>query len=174
VAPNLRVARVLRRLERDDEAMAELAGFCNLTGRAFRPRLQLAEFYRAKGQRDLEAKLLEEANQIDPFMRSLHDRLGDAYVALGQNQAAVREYRVALAVPAAADREYLDAEEGPPDEGAPEVRLARGRVWLKLARVQHDLLQHEDAARALAEAAKVAPDTEVAEEAERLREAWRR
>lgn len=174
VAPNLRIARILRQLERVDEAMAELAGFCSLTGRAFQPRLELAEFYRSKDQRRLEASCLEEANEIDPFMRSLHERLGDAYVALDRKAEALREYRVAIAVPAKLDRDYLDADGGPPDEAAPEVRSARGQLWLKLAKVHRDLVDMESAGRALDEAARTAPDTEVAEEAERLRAAWRR
>jgi tetratricopeptide (TPR) repeat protein len=174
VAPSLRVARVLRKLERGDEAMAELASFTSLTGRAFAPRLELAEFYRDKGERRLEAKCLEEANQIDPFMRALHERLGDAYVALGRKSEAAREYRVAMVVPSKLDRAYLDAEEGPPDDGAPEVRVQRGHIALKLARVWHELLEHGNAAQALEQARTLAPDTEVSEEAERLQEAWRR
>ncbi len=174
VAPSLRLARVLRKLERPDDAMAELASFCSLTGRAFAPRLELAEFYRGKGDRRLEAKCLEEANQIDPFMRSLHDKLGDAYIALERKSEAVREYRVAISVPTKLDREYIDAEQGPPDDSAPEVRLHRGQIWLKLARLWNQLLDHENAARALDEAGKSAPDSEVSEEAERLRASWRR
>jgi len=174
VAPNLRLARILRRLERPDEAMAELAGFCSLTGRAFAPRLELAEFYRAKDERRLEAKCLEEANEIDPFMRSLHERLGDAYVALGRQSDALREYRVGIAVPAKLDRAYLDGDGGPPDESAPEVQLERGKLWLKLARVHRELLDLENAMRALDEASRSAPDSDVSDEAERLREAWRR
>ncbi|MEZ5965322.1 MAG: hypothetical protein R3F56_15925 [Planctomycetota bacterium] len=174
VSPNLRIARILRKAERGDEAMAELAGFCALTGRAFRPRLELAEFYRAKDQRRLEAKCLEEANEIDPFMRSLHERLGDAYVALERQSEALREYRVAIAVPAKLDREYLDVEAGPPDEAAPEVGLARAAIWVKLAVVYRDLLDLENAGRALDEACKLAPGTEVEDQAERLRAAWRK
>lgn len=173
VAPNLRIARILRQQERQDEAMAELAGYCSLTGRAFQPRLDLAAFYRAKDERRLEAKCLEEANEIDPFMASLHDRLGDAYVALDRQREALREYRVAIAVPAKLDRAYLDADDGPPDDAAPDVRLARGRVWLKIARLQRDLMDFESASRALDEATRMAPESEVSDEAERLRSAWR-
>jgi tetratricopeptide (TPR) repeat protein len=174
VSPNLRIARILRQLERDDEAMAELAGFCSLTGRAFEPRLQLAEFYRRKDQRELEAKCLEEANQIDPFMRSLHEHLGDAYVELGRASEAVREYRVAIAVPAKLDREYLDSDGGAPDEAEPGMRLARGKLWIKLARVHRQLLDFDSAMRALDEAERVAPGTQASDDAERLREQWRR
>ena len=69
---------------------------------------------------------------------------------------------------------HIDAEQGPRDDGAPEARRHRGQIWLKLARLWNQLLDHENAARALEEAGKLAPDSEVSEEAERLRAAWRR
>src|SRR5690606_40990250 len=93
-----------RRLGRTDEAMAGLAGSCSLTGRASAPRLELAAFHREKGDREAEARYLEEANQIDPCMRSLHDRLGDAYVALGRTADAARQYPDRGAVAALAHR----------------------------------------------------------------------
>ncbi len=174
VAPSLRVARVLRKLGREVDAMAELAGYCALTGRAFQPRLDLAAFHAKQGERTLEIRFLEEALQIDPFMQDLHVRLGDAYVATTRPGEAIREYRVALAVPTSLDRAWLDKDGGAPGDDAPEVREARARIWLKLAHLHRQQVDFENAFRALDECEKLAPDSDVAADAQRLRGEWKR
>lgn len=173
VAPSLRIARVLRKLDREVDAMAELAGYCALTGRALQPRLDLAAFHARQGDKGLEIKFLEEALQIDPFMRDLHVRLGDAYVATDRAGEAIVEYRVALAVPTSLDRAWLDSQDGPPAEDAPEMREARGSIWLKLAKIHRQQVDYEHAFQALDEVGRVAPGTDLAAEAERLRREWK-
>jgi tetratricopeptide (TPR) repeat protein len=165
-APQLQLARVLRKLERVDEAAAELAAFCGLTGRAFAPRLELAAHFTGRGDHASAVRYLEEANQIDPFMATLHVRLGDAYVETNQREAAIREYRVSLAVPPKLDRAYMESKEGPPSADDPVVRAARARVMLKLARLHRELQHRDEAARWLDLAKETARDTDAVDDVE--------
>src|SRR5690606_5529327 len=99
--------------------------------------------------------------QIDPFMRSLHERLGDAYVALGRGADGVQEYEVGLAVPTALDRSHLETPpaERPAADSEPE-RAARARLCLKLARTCQTLGRGEAAMAWLDRVEKEAPDSD--------------
>jgi tetratricopeptide (TPR) repeat protein len=173
-SPLLAIARVLRKQKKLTEPMMETKAFCKRTARAFTPRMQLAEYERGLGNRKAEAEYLEEAIQIDPFMRSLHVQLGDAYVALGNMRLARREYAVGLAVPTAMDRAHLKKKpEEKPAQDSPEEGLARGELCIKLARVCFALGDKAAAGEYLDRAQKEAPDTTVSDEALELRASWK-
>ena len=127
----------------------------------------------ANGNRAEEAKLLQEAVWIDPFMREVHVRLADALEELGRKKEAVREYRVALAVRPAMDRAHVgkDPSEIPDPSSEPE-RLARAEICFKLARLYKALGEDETAMEFLNRVTAEAPGSEVAEGAQLLRDSW--
>jgi tetratricopeptide (TPR) repeat protein len=167
-SPTLRLAAVYRESGRKAEAIEQLEEFVARTGRAFKPRLELASYARNEGDRARELKLLEEANDIDPFCRSLHLRLADAYEALGRRNEAVRELRVSLAVLPSLDRDYLDDPQGAPSLTDPDVRRDRAAVMVRIGRLLRELGSEEQAREALEDAVREAPGTAPATEAERL------
>lgn len=173
LSPLLRIGRVLRKQGKQEAAMMELKAFCKITARAFEPRMQLAAYERKLGNRASEAGYLEECIQIDPFMSSLHEQLGDAYVALKRQAEALREYQVALAVRPEMDRAYIDTPPPQrPTADSEQVRLARGKLALKAARLAHQLGSKDSALNLLDRAVAYAPDTEVSDEAAELRAVW--
>lgn len=173
MAPNLLLARLLRDNGREPEAMMELKAFVSRTGRAFEPRLELAAMELKNGDRAAEARLLQEAVWIDPFMRELHVRLGHAYEALDRREDALREFRVALAVPPQADRANMDRADGEiPDPSSPGERLIRAEICLRIAELQHALGQAESALEHLDRAESESPDSDAADRARELRRRW--
>jgi tetratricopeptide (TPR) repeat protein len=165
-SPHLRIARVLRKAGRDDEALMELKSFCKQTGRAFAPRLEIAEFEKQRGDRASEMRYLEEANAIDPFMRSLHERLAESYSALGKKDLAIRELKVALAVRPELDRKYLDKkpDEQIPPFDSPEEKEARALICVRLARLCKEALRDGEIASWLERAEKEAKGTDAESE----------
>ncbi|MCC6782870.1 MAG: tetratricopeptide repeat protein [Planctomycetes bacterium] len=166
-SPELRLARLHRAAGRTIEAMMELETFCRRTARAYAPRLELAGFAREAGDRRREIELLEQCVAIDPFDRAVHRALGAAYVEVGSDVLAVREYEALLAIPAALDRGPAPgAAAEPPDPAAfatqqAEACVALGRTLQRLER--------GDAARAAFERAiREAPESEAADTAREL------
>ncbi|MFO1052116.1 MAG: tetratricopeptide repeat protein [Planctomycetota bacterium] len=137
VAPELRLARLHRKAGREDDAMMELTTYCQRTARAYAPRLELAEYARARGDHRLEAKLLEQSIAIDPFSRAVHRELGEAYVALDRDDAAVREYEALLAITPELDRpQQTGGSAGQPRSvDSAEFRREQAEAAVALARV---------------------------------------
>jgi tetratricopeptide (TPR) repeat protein len=173
-APELRLARLYRDQGDDTRAQMEMKSFCRRTARAFAPRYTLAEFERESGNIAQQARYLVECNRIDPFHRELHERLGEAYEALGKRPEAALEYEVAAAVLPSMDRRYLPRGSQPPADDAPEEREVRGQLWLRAARIRHAIGDGEGAARLLLRIAAEASDTDAAAEVEALQQKWRR
>ena len=173
-SPMLRIAKVLRQQGKLVESMMEVKAFCKRTARAFQPRVELATYERERGNHKAAAAYLEEAIQIDPFMRSLHQHLGDAYLKLGKLAEARSEYEVGLAVSAEMDREHLGkpAAERPTSESA-EEGLARGALCVKIARISYELGDKKAAVIFLDRAAIEAPDSAVSAEVHELRAQWK-
>lgn len=66
-------------------------------------RIELARWH-AGAERAAEAeRWYAESNEIDPFRRALHEEWGDVLSQLARHGEALREYRVAVAVPAEVD-----------------------------------------------------------------------
>jgi Tfp pilus assembly protein PilF len=140
VAPNLLLAALLRRVGRETEAMMELEAYVQRTGRAFAPRLELAAMEAENGNREEEVELLTEAIEIDPFMREAHVRLGDALEALQRKREALREFRMALAVPTELDRAHLGKPKSEiPDPTTMDERIARAEICVRIAKLHHAL-----------------------------------
>ena len=145
------------------------------TARAFKPRLELAAYEKKLGNRRAEASFLEQAIQIDPFMRVIHDQLGDAYVALDKPALALREYEVALAVPIELDRSHMDKKAAErPTADSPEEAEARASLCIKIARVLWARKASKEAFGYLDRAEREAPGTDVVDVANELRVKWGR
>ncbi len=172
-SPALRVARILRKQDKEAESMMEMKAFCRLTARAFKPRLRLAAYAHKQGNREEQVRFLLEALQIDPFMRQLHVDLADAYMELERPADAVEEYTVALAVPEARDRAYLGmpAEERPKADD-PAQAEARAEICVKLAQAYWDLQKRDAAGRFLDQAQAEAGNGDAAKLAAELRLRW--
>ena len=169
-SPSLRLARLHRDEGRLDLAMGELEELCRRTARAFGPRLQLAQFHADAGNRLREAELLEEAIAIDPFMRTVHERLAAALEAIGRLKDATKELEVALAVPVALDREFVLSNEPPPSQAVDAE--ARAVIALRLARLYRSLEDMEAAKDALRRVGEFAPNSDAAAEAAALAADW--
>ncbi|MSR37323.1 MAG: tetratricopeptide repeat protein [Planctomycetes bacterium] len=143
-APELLLAAIYRERGERELVMHELRTYCQRSGRAYAPRWTLAEFAREQGDRQEEARLLSECNQIDPFRSELHRLLASAQESLGDHRSAALEYEVAASVPISLDREYLGPGKKKPAEDDPELRAARGLLWLSAGRLR---LQLGDALR---------------------------
>ncbi len=172
-APELLLAKIYRDTDRRDQALMEMKSYCKRTARAYTPRWTLAGFEREAGHRDVEAQYLQECNQIDPFRRDLHERLGDAYDSLGRRPQAALEYEVAAAVPPSLDRRYLTPDSNRPAAGDAAERADRARLWLQAAKIRW-AVGEQDRARALAaRILREAEDTDSAPLARALAEEWR-
>ncbi|MCC6669809.1 MAG: tetratricopeptide repeat protein [Planctomycetes bacterium] len=171
VAPQLRIARLLRQQRRAAEAMEELREYCTLTARAFQPRIDLAAFERERGDRAAEIRFLEEAAQIDPFYRALHVQLGEAYLATGRAADAVESWRVALAVRPKLDRAHMAAPpEQVPGEESPAEKAARAGLALRIGKTLLDLGRRDEALPFLRRAVQEAPEDDAGREAKALLE----
>ncbi len=168
-APELLLARLFRDAGRTEDAMMELTSFCQRTARAYEPRIELAKFAREAGDRRQEARLLEEAVQIDPFDRQVHEWLADAYVAMDRAGDAVPELEMALAVQPALDRANLGK---PPQEvpsaDSPEFREEQGMLCVRLAKLLRGLGRDDAARRYLERAIQESGDGDAAAEARDL------
>lgn len=174
LAPQLRISTILRKQGKLTEAMMETKSFCKTTARAFKPRMELAAYEKKLGNRKSEAQFLEECVQIDPFMRTLHDRLGDAYIALGKLELARGEFEVALAVPIELDRALIDTPpQDRPEPGGPDDAEARGALYLKLARVCWALKDPPAAFEYLDRAQKESPESDLVDDVHELRAKWK-
>ena len=107
-------------------------------------------------------------------MRQLHLLLADALEASNEPEAALVELKMAVAVRPEVDRAYLGV---PPDERPksedPAQRDQRAAIWIRIARLQHQLGDREDAVGSLERAIDVAVDRDLAEQAATLLEGWR-
>ncbi|MEC8252135.1 MAG: tetratricopeptide repeat protein [Planctomycetota bacterium] len=173
-APELRIAAIYRGRGDQAKAQAEMKAFVRRTARAFAPRFTLAEFERDAGDRAAELKLLRECNRIDPFYRELHVRMAAAYEALGRDAEAARELEVAAAVRPAQDRAYMGPQAEAPAEGGAEELAVRGGLWLRAAKLRHELGDEAGRDGLIERVLQEAPDAPAAAEARELQQKWRR
>lgn len=171
-APELRLARLYRDRNERTRAQMEMKTYCQRTARAFTPRMTLAQFERDEGNREQEARYLEECNRIDPFHRTLHVQLAEAYEALGKRALAAREFEMAAAVPPQLDRRYLRPDASAPAADSPEERAERGELWVRAARIRHEIGDREKADELVERTLREAPGTDAAASAEALQREW--
>ena len=142
-SPELRLAKLYRDQGEQTQAQMEMKAYCRRTARAFAPRYTLAEFEKQAGNRRGELQYLIECNRIDPFYREMHVRMGEAYEALGKLAKAAQEFEVAAAVMPEVDRAYMSSQAQVPAADSPQELAARGDLWLRAAKIRHNLKDFE-------------------------------
>lgn len=123
----------LKKGENDlDGAMKETEGLVRLVNTDLPHRLELADYYQGRGDREKLAEILTEVVWIYPLgeksAMTVHVRLADALKELGRGEPAVREYEVALDL-------------GVPKEEEPAVRVKLGQALLLLGKVREARFQ---------------------------------
>lgn len=172
-APELRLAKLYRDQGERTQAQMEMKAYCRRTARAFAPRYTLAEFEKEADNRRGELQYLIECNRIDPFYREMHVRMGDAYEALGQPAQAALEFEVAAAVNPAVDRAYLSSQAKAPAADNPEELSARCKLWLRAAKLRHQLNDSERRDSLLARVLQEDRASDMQAEARELQQEWR-
>jgi tetratricopeptide (TPR) repeat protein len=181
----LKLAALHERQERTDDAMAARERWLAWNAGEYDLRVEVSAWHRAAGRRAEEARLLDEAAQVDLFRRDLHRAWADALAAEERWAEALREYGVALLVPAELDPDHW-IYVGPPDElppgMTPENMTAaqkrafppeafrhdgpdaeeRAELMAQEARCLEALGRHEEAAARAGEALKLDPNNEAA------------
>lgn len=132
LAAELFLAETLGRLDRSAEQYRARERWLAWNSDEYALRVELARWH-ARETRPAEAeRWFREANEIDPFRRALHAEWGAVLEALGRPADALREYEVALLVPA--DLE-LDQDAGPPsDVERARLLTAQARALVALER----------------------------------------
>ena len=78
-------------------AIAELERYAKIGGRSPDTLKQLATLQEEAGNKKEAVAVLDRLNYIQPIDEDLHRRLGDLWLALGNTEGAIREYRAVLA-----------------------------------------------------------------------------
>jgi tetratricopeptide (TPR) repeat protein len=123
----LKLVALYTRTERADEANRAAERYLAYDAGNYTWRRRVAKWHADAGRWRKAASLLNEANEIDPFSRSLHREWGEALERLEEWEDALREYRVAVMVP-----DDLDSSgEGPLSESARAELLAKQAECLR-------------------------------------------
>jgi tetratricopeptide (TPR) repeat protein len=172
-APELLLARLYRDQGQTDQALMEMKAYCQRSGRAYAPRIELADHEHEAGTPAAEARYLEECRSIDPFSRDLHSQLGAAYEALARKAEAALEYEVGAAVPTELDRKWLAHPRDRPADNDRGEAAARAALRLQAAKLRKALGDLPRAEALLERVIRDGGDSEAATAARTLREEWR-
>jgi len=153
LAAELLLGEVLGRLGRTDEQYRARERWLAWNSDDYPLRIELARWH-ARADRPAEAeRWFREANEIDPFRRALHAEWGAVLEALQRPADALREYEVALLVPAELE---LDRDAGPPTE------VERARLLTAQARALVALGRADEARERASHAVELDPQNEEA------------
>jgi tetratricopeptide (TPR) repeat protein len=86
-----------------DAAMGAIERWLDCESGDFDGRIAAAAWQMQKGRPEKAAARLDEANQIDPFRRKLHEQWAEALVACKRWEEALREYHIGPVVPVELD-----------------------------------------------------------------------
>jgi len=99
LSAELALASIHSEAGREDEAMAARERRLAWDAGDYPTRRSLAVWHAEAGRHAQAAELLRQANEIDPFSRSLHVEWGRALTQLERWETALREWKVARQVP---------------------------------------------------------------------------
>jgi len=122
---------------RVDDALAAKERWLAYESGAPAETLEVARWHAGHARHERAAAFFARANEIDPFQWKLHADWAAALRALKRTAEAEREYRIALAVPAA-----HEGDEGGPADETQRAALHGGRAWalLELGRREEALV----------------------------------
>lgn len=163
-SPFVMRSRLFKKLGREAEALDELVRYTSIVGKDYEAQVELAQHWQKAGQVDRELACLERARDIDPFDRSLHERLATIYGTRGRHEEAAFCLRIAIAVKPELDRKAR-ASGGEGNEPAADAagsvddeRRDAARLRVLLA---ESLLQAGRATEAKAEAERALRDADL-------------
>jgi tetratricopeptide (TPR) repeat protein len=133
----LEQARLHESAGEEERAMAARLRWLEWNAGDYEVRVRVAEWLAGEGRQAEAERLWQEANEVDPFRRHLHYSWGEALRALGRLEEALREFRVAVAVPAELDGDVLQDTLG-------ELDLEQALELTGLTREQWDRLSPEE------------------------------
>ncbi len=107
LAAELALAEMLLAAGKEDLAWQARERWLAYDSDAYEFRLQLAARAAARSDHAQAARWYDEANQIDPFLRTLHEKWGESLLQLGRFEEALRESKAAALVPPQLDDETL-------------------------------------------------------------------
>lgn len=111
LAAETRLASLYRQQGRTEDEMAARMRWLKFNAGEYELRTTVASWLGGEERHDEAVRYFEEANEVDPFRRTLHLRWGQSLRALGRLEEAVREFSVALAVPVELDGDLRVAGE---------------------------------------------------------------
>ena len=118
LSAELRMADHLERQGDRDDAMAARQRWLAYNAGDDSVRLMVARWLAEVGRHEEAVVLFSEANEVDPFRRSLHLDWGRSLLALGRFEECLRESRVGLRIPWELEREAQGMFGSVPDGGA--------------------------------------------------------
>lgn len=136
LAAEIQLAALYSVQGRADDAMEARERYLSFESGDVATRLEVARWHRENGRLERAAVRFREANEIDPFIRSLHRDWADTLFELGRFEEAAREYRVVTLVPAELEPEPI--EPLTPRQMAELIGL-RARCWMELGRSEQAL-----------------------------------
>ena len=148
LSAELQLAQLYEETERHDLAMQAKERWLVYESGSIAEALEVARWHAEKGRNAEAVKDFEMANEIDPFRWKLHEDWGNALAALARHEEAVREFGVALQVPAALEG----------DRTGPASEVDRARVLGKRAASELALGRTDDAAEHARAALELDPD----------------
>lgn len=134
-------ASLFEQMGSGEQAMAAKARWLAFNPGNYDLHVQVGDWFQAQGEHAQAATWYEKANEVDPFRRDLHLSWGRSLRAAGDLAGALREFGVALVVPAELDVDHL----GPPVErdGPPVPRPLsdpeRAAIHFEMAQIAEGL-----------------------------------
>ena len=113
ISAELLQAKVLEQLDRKEEAMAAKERWLAYNPGEYDLHLEVARWHQEEGRHDIACGWFSRANEVDPFRRNLHLDWAQSLRDAGRWEEAMREYGVALVVPAELDLDHLKGGAGP-------------------------------------------------------------
>ena len=147
-------AEVLQSLGRPEEAMGAKERWLAYNPGDYDVHLEVARWHQDKDRFDEASDWFSRANEVDPFRRNLHLDWAQALRDAGRFEEAMREYGVALVVPAELDLDHLRParEEGADPTIIPLTRPERAEIHYKRALLAEALERGQEIRHHLGEA----------------------
>lgn len=152
MSAELKLSKLYAGLGRNEDSLRALERRLDWDAGNLKGRLEVAAWHFEEGRFPASAKRYGEANEIDPFRRSLHLAYGEALRSAGKADEALREFEVGPKVP-----HDLDADEpGEMEAGEKAHWLALQAACLQSLGKNPEALERARQALALDDACKLA------------------
>lgn len=161
LAAEMALGRLLEELGRLDDAMAARARWTRYNADNLPVRMDLARWHASKDRHAEAARLYEEANDVDPFLRILHLEWGRSLERTGRYVEALREvdaWERVLAFERANPPAVAQDTDQTAGDGVELEKFEEAEVEVLRARALFGLGREDEARKASARAVELAPD----------------